>query len=375
MKRNALAIIISVVIIASSISVYAETPYLDSLWDSYRTYKDNTYDVYCDEGVSAYTVSANGTWQIFKGESKDETILRFSLGNRYSEYKVKVPDSITDKKHGKLYIKAIDRSCSFKEFDLNPENKYMKLVDNVVFSKDGKILMSYAQEDERTVYEIPNGTKVISEFAFLYCNNIEELIIPDSVTEIEHDAFFNMRSLKKVNIPPLVEELDNTFCACDNLSEVYIPPNSNLKKIVHTVFKDAEFCELTLPSFEIEISNIAFGYNAENVKLKSYVKPIVKTNYSVGEYILRWDEIPNASKYEIYQKKSDGSYKLLKETQDLSLKINGIKAGKTYTFSVKPIAEIKATPYEPRHVGFDEKRLPEYYIIEGTMSDDVTIVG
>ena len=109
----------------------------------------------------------------------------------------------------------------------------------------------------------------------------------------------------------------------------------------------------------------------ENLKLKSYVKPEVKALTSQGTQKLTWDKIPKATRYEVYQKKSDGSYKLLKETTGTSLKLNNIKSGKKYTFAVKPIAEVRAlntSVYVDQDYDF-------YYTIEGTMSDDVTVVG
>ena len=45
--------------------------------------------------------------------------------------------------------------------------------------------MSYTQYDERTSYVIPDGTEVIGDHAIAYCDNIKELIIHDSVKEIQ----------------------------------------------------------------------------------------------------------------------------------------------------------------------------------------------
>ncbi|MDE5860176.1 MAG: leucine-rich repeat domain-containing protein, partial [Oscillospiraceae bacterium] len=167
---------------------------------------------------------------------------------------------------------------------------------------------------------------------------------------------------------------DNTFSECYSLKEVYIPQNSKLKIITGSAFANTELHELTLPSFEIEISKEAFAKEIyEQVSLKSYVKPNVKAVYSddTETYKLIWNEIPNAARYEVYQK-NNGGYKLIKETTETSLKLNGIKSGKKYTLAVKPIAEIKA---QGDGGGYRHYDLPEYYTIAGTMSDDVTVVG
>lgn len=296
--------------------------------------------------------------------------------NYKSDLKVKVPDSYKSETYPNepTYVKYIEGSCAFKEFDLNPENKYMTLVDNVVFSKDKKTLMSYAQNDERTVYEIPNGTEIIKQTAFSDSDNIVELFIPDSVKELQASAFSGMDSLEKVNIPSQIEELPYYVFGDDyNLNEVYIPENSKLKKISEGAFLDSKISELTLPSFEVEICDCAFGYEkkaAEKVTLKSYVKPQAKATYSskTDTYKLKWNKVANATSYEVYQKLSNGSYKLLKKTTGTSINLNSVKAGKKYTFAVKPIANVKA--YED--IVSEYLNLPESYTIEGTMSDDVT---
>jgi len=374
MKRvvKIFAVILTSFIISAQLTVYAD----DSVKDMGYGYEfvDGSYDVieteYHDPEWFPYDF-----W--FPGKNDDGKTLSVMYGRDtlcYSKYTVMVPDSITGKNSKKRYVTSVSRSCPFKAFDLNPQNKYMKLVDNVVFSKDGKQLMSYAQYDERTEYEIPNGTEVINIGAFSECNNIKQISIPKSVKEIEKYTFEEMTSLETVNIPPLLESLEEqTFQRCENLREVFIPQNSRLKIIDDAAF---EYCfnlsEIILPSFEIEINENAFGDKGEieNLKLKSYVSPEVYVEKINGSTCrLKWDNIPNASCYEIYKKKSDGSYKLLKTVKGNSIKINKLKSGKSYMFAVKPIAEVKAIKNE--EYNYSDKY--EYYTIEGTMSEDVTV--
>lgn len=317
-------------------------------------YIDDSYDVRDNDRVIYETISHDyRAWDISPSNKRNGIVLRFVNGRFDDDFcnsKMKVPDRFINKEYGTLNVIEIKKACAFKAFDLNPENAYMKLVDNVVFSKDGEILMSYAQYDDRTVYEIPDGTKNIAYAALYGSDNLVRIIVPDSVTELSETCFWG----------------------CENLKEVIFSENSKLKRIGNRVFEFSPVTELTLPSFEVQISNTAFGRcqtDIENLKLKSYVKPQVAAITSQGSYKLTWDKIPKASRYEIYQKKNDGSYKLLKETTCTSIKLNNIKSGKNYTFAVKPIAEIKAV--NDKEFGEDI----EYYTIEGTLSDDVTVIG
>lgn len=388
MKKNIVFLIIFALAIPllSAVTVFANEYYRGYTYEEWNSailghgyYYDN--DGYAVKYKENHTDDIDSTAWImdYTDNIKGYTVMFSRNFKSCQDLKIKVPDSFGSEKKGyePIYVKGIKGSCGFKEFDLNPENKYMTLVDNVVFSKDKKTLMSYAQNDERTFYEIPSGTEIIGSSAFHKCNNITEISIPNSVRAINGGAFWSMDGLKKINIPPLVEELNwSTFYNCKNLEEVCIPENSKLKKISQCDFAATKINELTLPSFEVEIEKTAFaGCNKNNfITLKSYVKPKVKAIYSskTDTYKLKWDKVANAARYEVFQKKSDGSYKLLKETTGNSIKLNGIKAGRKYTFAVKPIAEIKSTGDKSPYSLYD---LPEYYTIEGTMSDDVTVVG
>ena len=65
----------------------------------------------------------------------------------------------------------------------------------------------------------------------------------------------------------------------------------------------------------------------------------------------------------------------MKTVKGNSIKINSLKNDKKYTFAVKAVAEVKALPYNQDNYIVYFPDLPEYYTIEGTMSDDVTVVG
>ena len=379
MKRKILTISVIFVLMANSITVYANDKSDESvtyLGGIDYEYIGDSYDV-LDNSPDGIPSHEYRLWIPHFLKNNEITLENYNISEHFNNSKVKVPDSYTDAKGNKRYVTSISGSCAFKAFDLNPENQYMQLVDNVVFSKDGKTLMSYAIFDERTEYKIPDGTNIIAKSAFVGSQNIEHIKLPNSVNEIQKNAFFSIKKLKEINIPSLVEVLDDTFVHCYDLKNVYIPQNSRLKKIDGGAFRETKVSELTLPNFEVEISNLAFGKkeNAEKMKLKGYVKPDVYFECYDNVCNLKWDNIANASYYEVYQKKNDGSYKILKTVKGSSIKINGLKNDKEYTFTVKAVAEVKAVPYDQDNYIVAFSDLPEYYTIEGTMSDDVTVVG
>lgn len=277
-------------------------------------------------------------------------------------------------------VLGINWSCEFKKFDVDPENKYMKCVDNVLFSKDGKTLMSYAQFDERTEYAVPDGTEVINDRAFLYCNNLRKITIPDTVTKIDKFAFDSMKNLTEFTLPDWVEET-LSFSGCTNLEKLNISENSKLRYIRSQSFGDNDYLkEITIPSFDIKIDREAFGVtNGEQptITIKTYEQPEVSAEGNK----LTWDKIPNAEYYEVYQKLRNGEYKLLRRTKKTETVFDSLKSGYNYSFAVKAFVKITADNYDPKNDeilnddGTTRYLYPKYFTIESTMSEDVVLTG
>lgn len=291
--------------------------------------------------------------------------------------------SITEESKKRLKtvtVLGISESCEFKKFDVDPKNQYMKCVDNVLFSKDGKTLMSYAQFDERTEYVIPKGTEVINNYSFYNCNNLRKITIPDTVTKIDKFAFYGMKNLTEFTLPDQFEEFLSVR-GCTRLEKLNISENSKLRYIGLQSFGDNDCLkEITLPSFDIKIDREAFGVtNGEQptITLKTYEKPGV----SAEDNKLTWDKIPNAEYYEVYQKLRNGEYKLLRRTKKTETVFDSLKSGYNYSFAVKAFVKITADNYDPKNDeilnddGTTRYLYPKYFTIESTMSDDVVVTG
>lgn len=77
-------------------------------------------------------------------------------------------------------------------FEIDPDNSQLCTIDGVLFSKD-KTALVYCPCGKKGKYIIPQGTKIIRENAFEN-TDLEEIVIPDTVEEIEYDAiedYFN----------------------------------------------------------------------------------------------------------------------------------------------------------------------------------------
>ncbi|MCL2810825.1 MAG: leucine-rich repeat domain-containing protein [Clostridia bacterium] len=109
-------------------------------------------------------------------------------------------------------------ACPFTFIDVCPDNPVYEDIDGVLFDKQQKILVSYPGAREG-VYTIPEGTRLIGDFAFSECLRITEVTIPNSVTGIGVWGFDWCRRLTHVLIPESVTSIGwNAFNGCIRLT-------------------------------------------------------------------------------------------------------------------------------------------------------------
>ena len=114
----------------------------------------------------------------------------------------------------------IFRSCSNLETITIPEdNEYMKTVDGILYSKDGtQLIRCPGKKDNMTML---STVKKICSYAFAHCG-LTEINIPDGVTVIEANAFYDCDKAKKVTIPQSVTTIESdAFYYCTEVTDVY----------------------------------------------------------------------------------------------------------------------------------------------------------
>ena len=95
-----------------------------------------------------------------------------------------------------------------EEYIIDEENKDYISIDGIIFIKNdiylkfksGDVLMAYPQGKKNSVYNVPMGTKVIHDYAFLKNKHIEKIVIPESVEEIGEGAFSECENLKEIEL-------------------------------------------------------------------------------------------------------------------------------------------------------------------------------
>lgn len=116
-----------------------------------------------------------------------------AFGNLHSLERLKLPSTVKE-------IGTIFNCPLLSNIEVSPENSSYISVDNVLFSRDKKILVAYPPRKPGDSYTIPDGVTEISPSAFWDCSSLISIAIPDSVATIDERAFFDCSSLASLNL-------------------------------------------------------------------------------------------------------------------------------------------------------------------------------
>ena len=129
---------------------------------------------------------------------------------------IRLPASVREIDGGAFY------RTDFSDFEVDPASPYFKVEEGVLYTKDGKTLVSYPRG--RTGYcEIPEGVEIISEGAFSEAR-IVSLSVPGTVKSISDYAFDSCSYLKSISLGEGVESIgQSVFRGCSSLTTVSLP--------------------------------------------------------------------------------------------------------------------------------------------------------
>lgn len=183
---------------------------------------------------------------------------------------IRFPDSITNVGANPLI------GCKVTDIQVSLNHPYLATIDGVLFSKPDKRLVCYPRAFTFEDYRIPQGVKIIGDYALSYNTALKRVEIPDSVTIIGERAFNHCDALSEVDMPDSVTSIGSyAFASCYLLSDFHLP--ANLTSIGEYAFY---FCKslksIVIPDGVTEIENNAFEqcYSMTSVTISGSVKNI-----------------------------------------------------------------------------------------------------
>ena len=162
-----------------------------------------------------------------------------------------IPQSVTN-----IGTRAFTGCSSMENFSVDMANGFYTSWEGMLLTKDAEILIRGNTGNDGEVV-IPDGVKVIDEFAFDDLFGLEYVTIPSSVTTIGDSAFEECWNLTQINIPNSVKTIGTrVFCRCMSLTNVSLP--NSLTTIGRDTFADCR----SLTSIEIPRGVTEIKYDA-----------------------------------------------------------------------------------------------------------------
>jgi len=154
---------------------------------------------------------------------------------------------------------------------------------------------AFSFHENLTNVTILGSVTEIGNCAFYGCGSLKEVQLPESLLKIGENTFYNCENLKSIIIPNRVTEImDSAFYGCESLEEVQLP-ESLLKIGIHAF----QFCKnlksIIIPNSVTEIRDSAF-YSCGSLKEVQLSESLLKIGKSTFQHCtaLKKIIIPNS---------------------------------------------------------------------------------
>lgn len=266
-----------------------------------------TVTVFASDSSMAYT---DGSYQFILNADNTATITKYT-GN---EHRITIPAQVT---HG-AYIYPVSKIgdrvfCNYKYVltSVQIPDTVTEIGSNAFYNCTS--LESVTIQDNK-----PSCVKKIGRQAFMFCSVLTDIPILDSVTEIDSEAFHHCEELDTVTIPEGVTSVaDGMFRYCYNLHTVTLP--DSVTAIEERAFTGTALTQIHIPANVAQIGTDAFS---ECFALSA----ITSDSES-------YPSIDNV----LYEKAANGDYALIRypsQRADPAFKIpNGVARIETHAFA------------------------------------------
>lgn len=158
---------------------------------------------------------------------------------------ITIPDNVKDIYYGGISGEQLEEIiCSDELIFRVPEELYQKAYNDVDCWEGGALYLYgtlYAVKDTYVgSFTVKEGTKRIEVDAFSGCEEITEIIMPDSVTEVGSAAFWNCTGLESVKLSENLKKIeDRAFYNCTSLENISIP--ESVEYVDYSAFYNTAF--------------------------------------------------------------------------------------------------------------------------------------
>ena len=104
--------------------------------------------------------------------------------------------------------KSIFWNYGLKYIDVDKENKNYKSVDGVLYSKDGKYLISYPIASLKEEYTVLDTVEEIQMYSISSAKNLKRLYIKNGVKKLNEGSIYLCKNLEEIHLPKSLNKID-----------------------------------------------------------------------------------------------------------------------------------------------------------------------
>ena len=190
---------------------------------------------------------------------------------------IDIPNSVTV-----IGNNAFKCCSSLQSIDVSNDNMHFASVDGILFNKDLTAIVRFPPKYDVNEYVIPNSVTVIGYGTFEGCSSLQRIDIPNCVTEIGDSAFWDCSFLQSITIPDGITIIGNeVFMGCKSLQRIDIP--DSVTKIGDRAFSHCR----SLQNIDVSKDNKHFA-SVDGILFNKDLTAIVRfpPKYEVKEYII-----------------------------------------------------------------------------------------
>ena len=182
---------------------------------------------------------------------------------------ITLPEGLTNVPH----YAAFEGCSALKSINVVSDNPTFSSIDGILFSKDGTSLIYFPEGRPETSYIVPDHVTDIHDNAFYNNPTLSYITIPEGVTSIGYSAFWKCTLLSSVTLPESLTSIGYlTFKECKSLSSIFI--NATTPPIEDFGFGlgGNKNTSLYVPDNSVEAYSTAHGWNEFTVLGQSSAK-------------------------------------------------------------------------------------------------------
>ena len=203
-----------------------------------------TYNIRVENGK--YVYKDNIKYEIVGGGQRELIV----VGNENARGDIDIPNKIFVRGHF-YYVVAIAKWAF-----LNCDSISSVSIPNTVQSIG---LAAFSSCDNLKSINIPNTVTNMDDYAFANCNSLTNIVIPNSISTIQNYTFSECRNLNSITLPNSITSIGSgAFSKCNSLTSILIP--NSVTSIGEWAFMQSENLKsVVLPNSIISIGKGAFA--------------------------------------------------------------------------------------------------------------------